>query len=417
MINDFKIKKRGAIFLIKRKRGVALMLVLLALVIMSVIVVDFQSKSALFQRSSAGRINIQKCRYGAESGLILAQKMITMALKNNSWVDFTDPEIEDPNNNDPNNNDPNNDDLNNDEDLGFLGNTLGINEDDPNSKHTKDPNVFDYNTEFIDSPFILAKKEITVGDVKVSFEIQDENGKFPLLWYLRSPYSASGTGSGARQLDAFIKSLNIDPEYGVLVKKLASDIVKNIPLDNMELHLKKNIVKPGRRRSRRRTRARLSYSKKQDLKAKRYENMAMFGTQFRKRIREDDEMSVLSLPINKEGLVLTDYLGIWGTFKVNLVTAPVEVLESAFGEIGLTNDMALSMVEYRSENAIESVLNFRNAPDVEQAVIKDLYKAAIYKTENFSVHIIATCGNASYKLVTNIQSYLGKLMITAIVRE
>jgi len=405
MNSDSKMTRYDVSSVIKRKRGIALMLVLLALIIMSVVIVDFQGKSALFQRSSAGRINLQKCRYGAESGLILAQRMIKIALKKNSWVDFNDEGIDEPNSNE------------------YALNTLEEqggedpnNLNDPNDLN--DPNTSDeFNLDFLENPFILAQKEIEVGDVKVTFEIQDENGKFPLLWYLRSPYSTNGNGSGAKQLDAFFKLMNIDREYGALVKKLANDIVKDIALDYMELHLVKNEHKKGQRRTSRRTRPRSTYSKKQAQKAKRYEDMALFGTQWRKRILEDDEMAVLALPINDEGLVLSDYLGVWGTFKINLFTAPAEVIESSFAELGVTHDMALSMVEYREENEIKTVLDFNNAPDVDATVISDLYKASIFKTENFSVYVKATCGNASYKLVTNMQNYLGKLHFTAIVKE
>ena len=142
------------------------------------------------------------------------------------------------------------------------------------------------------------------------------------------------------------------------LKKLANDIVKDIALDYMELHLVKNKHKKGQRRTSRRTRPRSSYSKKQALKAKRYEDMALFGTQWRKRILEDDEMAVLALPINDEGLVLSDYLGVKYLSLVNNATIGLILAQKALkfhGEIITTPYSFIATVHSIIWNGLEPV--------------------------------------------------------------
>ncbi len=112
----------------------------------------------------------------------------------------------------------------------------------------------------------------------------------------------------------------------------------------------------------------------------------------------------------KKSKKLMDFLTIHSDGKININTAPKEVLES----LGESMDSALagSIVEYRKEETFESIEDLRKVPGMDDEVLAEISEWITVKSSTFSIESHVNCNGAvaSIRTVAQRQGNKAKLI-------
>jgi general secretion pathway protein K len=107
---------------------------------------------------------------------------------------------------------------------------------------------------------------------------------------------------------------------------------------------------------------------------------------------------------------LMDFLTIHSDGKININTAPKEVLES-LGE-SMDSALAAAIVEYRKEENFESVDDLRNVPGMDDEVLAEISPWITVKSATFAIEAHVNCNGAvaSIKTIAQRQGNKAKLI-------
>jgi len=98
---------------------------------------------------------------------------------------------------------------------------------------------------------------------------------------------------------------------------------------------------------------------------------------------------------------LMDYLTIHSDGKININTAPKEVLES-LGE-NMDSALAAAIVEYRKEESFESIDDLRKVPGMDDEVLAEIREWITVKSSSFSIEVHVNCNGAVASIKTIAQ--------------
>ena len=357
----------------RRSRGFVLLIVIISMIVLSLLAIEFQQESFLQVNMSRHRHDVIQCDYALESGLAAASKLIQQyheemlseirrPRKKTVDPNEADPDMPEPSDVTPDENDPN--------------------KDDPN-KAPELPEVPEKWT-----GYELKEAKLQVGKAEVTINIYGESYKLPLLWAINSPFEKSNKGSKLSMVRDLFEYLEIDAgksqEIIRYLEKLTSDI---------EVAYCPTVVKKGDRW----VRSGKSYTNEQInlLTIKNHIQFSHIGSQWyrdanNKRYPEIREM--LTLP---SGNLASDYLGLWGAVKININTAPAEVLAAAFGDIGMTMELAEKLVESReSQGLFRSPILIREIEGFEE-IYTAIYPMADVIDHVYTAKITARSGEVT----------------------
>jgi len=98
---------------------------------------------------------------------------------------------------------------------------------------------------------------------------------------------------------------------------------------------------------------------------------------------------------------LMDYLTIYSDGKINVNKAPKEVLES-LGE-NMDSALASAIVDYRKEEAFESIDDLRKVPGMQNEVLAEINPWITVKSASFSIDVQVNCNGAVASIKTVAQ--------------
>jgi general secretion pathway protein K len=112
----------------------------------------------------------------------------------------------------------------------------------------------------------------------------------------------------------------------------------------------------------------------------------------------------------KKNKKLMDVLTIHSDGKINVNTAPKEVLES-LGET-MDSSLASAIVEYRKEEPFESIEDLRKVPGMDDEVLAEIGEWITVKSSNFSIEAHVNCNGAvaSIRAIAQRQGNKAKLI-------
>jgi len=385
------------------KRGFTLMLTLMTLVLLASLIVQFQAETTTHVRTASYRWEKLQCRYAAESAMVIASQMIKEKLREG----MTQPDSAKAN------------------ELEGLQAALGLGEPNDMMSDMDEPNEFE---EFADLdyeqynlqdeiPFLLTQDTLDVGEAEVEIEIHDENGKYPLLWLMHSPIN----GKRTHTQKSVRKLADLFGADGATISKaidLALNIGRNLEIPDLDMTLRKSTT--GRRKQKRsdtwRPRGKkLSDKMRQTREIRRFEGMAAFACEWQRELSENEDYEDLKLSLLDHKGGFSDYLGSWGHTQININTAPVEVLEAAFGPLGMTAQMAQAIDDYRQANPFRSTGNLSKVEGLDRGMLRGVKLLTTAKSNTFSVQVSARLGRAHYELTGSFyRNKKGRLVNQAI---
>lgn len=389
----------------KRQSGFVLLIVVMAMLVLSMLAIEFQQESYLQIKMSRHRQHLIQCDYALESGLAAAGKLIqqyheemlarirnpqatvmpeditqgdTTAITETTTTEsesqeqarllqelidklMSSPDF------DPNNIDPN---------ALELGDLLA----DPNQT------LGDMPEEWKDH--LLKQETIEVGSAKADIYIYGENYKLPLIWAIRSPFARGASDNSLTMISELLRSL--EPE-NANTQKIVGYLQKLT--DGLKVPYCPTLTYSNNRWGR--SGANYTNQEINLLTVKNHILFAAVGAQWHKTANDKRHPEIQEMFKLTSGNMVSDYIGLWGGIKININTAPAEVLAAGFKGVGLTMELAEKIVQTREENGLfRSSILVREIPGLEE-MYTGIYPLADVIDHVYTVRIVASSGEVS----------------------
>lgn len=257
-------------------------------------------------------------------------------------------------------------------------------------------------------PLVTPVVELKVGTASVTIELHDENAKYPLGWaMLDEPEIQREAKAG---FDTFCEWMDVNRiDVMELEDQLAQlNEKKQYKLKFKEIkQVKKEKVKVPRtarsrrtRRGRRRTRTR---TKTTVTKIPATVHIMDFAKLFNSSLVDTETLARPTIVSDDRKESALKYIGLWGSNKVNINSAPRQVLEAAFVFGGDAQEIAQEIIERRRIEPFEDVNDlkrslFRYSDSIEKC--KDFVVA---HSDFFTIRVTAVSGVARASAVVAIR--------------
>jgi hypothetical protein len=290
-------------------------------------------------------------------------------------------------------------DINDVNKVGEANNISGVTDfNDPNSLIVRGP----YGPPW---PFVIEPVEFKIGSATVRIEIEDENAKYPLGWMLLDDKEVQREASAG--LETFCEWMDIN---SVRIDSLKQELkgiseIKTFKLDFEPVTIKEETKAApapattrgarGRRRvSQRRTAPRTTVPASV--------HGADFAKLFHSSLIDTEALAMPTIVSESRKESALKYMGLWASSKVNINTAPRQVLEAAFTFGGDADKIAKGIIQRRR------IKPFTDIEDLRKSLFK--YSDSIGKCEKyitttsrfFTIKITAVSGVAEASTVIAI---------------
>ncbi|MFH1615080.1 MAG: hypothetical protein ABIG61_08370 [Planctomycetota bacterium] len=259
-------------------------------------------------------------------------------------------------------------------------------------------------------PLVIEPIELEIGEAKVVIRIEDENAKQPMSWGITGDKETQREAEAA--LATFFEWMGYDQTEQITaqlseiseIKKFKLDL-KDVKVVSSEGSAKKVVEeKTSRqsRRSRRRTIRRASKSPETQIRPA-IAHTSDFARLFHSSLLDSESLARPTIETEDRRESTLKYMGLWGTQRVNINTAPRHVLESAFSFGGDAEGIADNIIKIRRMKPISDVNEARS----EILRFSDSFeKAGKYITTEstfFTIWITATSGSARASAVAAVK--------------
>ena len=421
------------------RKGIALILTVVILVILTTIIYSLATRVLVHKRRQEYVINYQTARYACDSAMKYAltridsidMKLTTredspdfsdlFVLDHEQYIDMLDAwvaeqrqkkieegvledteEIQEPNmltgmidsfSGDPNTGED-----------GFMDDLLGSIDGSGELTDVNDmvvPGPYGYQW-----PQVCKPMEFEIGDAKIKITFNDENAKFPLTLMLMQNEELTRALDDA--LLIFCEWMQMDIEdIEILAFQLQSVAEKKeynlkmkpvVLVEKIKTTAKKTTKKPSRS----------SRARKPVTKAKKTTRAADAHIADFAKILHSSKINTSSLAKALPGLVdryesPLKYLGVWGTDKVNINTAPRHVLEAIFALGGDQASIAEEIIQQRRSKPFTKVEELREMFYEYSDSIEKVKPYLITKSDYITIEVKAVCGNAKAASITIIK--------------
>ncbi|MFA5293091.1 MAG: type II secretion system protein GspK [Phycisphaerae bacterium] len=423
-----------------RRRGVALIFTMIVLVLLTALVYQLSSAVSQWKHRMQYMIDYQTARYACESGLKYALSTIGEAdpnyISRPNEPDFSDlftmsdedykQMMEDWAKESGAGIDVNNlskntlftkflnlsrsdvNDSNNLTDSNSIFETNDTNDiNDANGPVLQEPNELYVRGPYGPAwPYITKPVEIEFGDARITIEIIDENAKLPLVWGICADANTRSESKAAIQtfcewmqmepnaIDPLIKELDQMKEvkpFSIALKPVVTTVTKRT--DSNSVSQSGKSASTSRRTSRTSRRAQARKSTVQQTRPDIGHTM-----DFAKLLHSPMiDLETLARPVNKDDNRTESalkYIGLWGTQKVNINSAPRQVLEAAFTFGGDAPEIAEQIITMRKEKPFSDIDDLTKRLYRFNSSIDKVKPYITAKSDCFTIRVKATSGLA-----------------------
>ncbi len=445
----------------KHRCGVALILVMVVLVVLTAIVYRISSSVSRWKHRQQYMIDYQTARYACESGLKYALVMVG-GLEPNYVSRPNEPDFSDLfNMSDEDYKQMMQDwarqlemeiDANNlsksDFTANFMDFRLLFETNDTNGSSGTDSNSMfrpsDINAPVLQElqklvvsgpygppwPYVTEPVEIEFGDARLMIEIIDENAKLPLCWGISSDKDVKRETKAA--VVTFCEWMQMEPNeieplltqleavkdikpFSVSLKPVVTATTQQVKAEDdtkAATSRSRRLSRRARRRRARRARRRTVRKTRPDVGHARDFAKLMHSPMI--------DLEELAKPVNEDENRLESalkYISLWGTGQVNINTAPRQVLEAAFTFGGDAPEIAEQIIELRRTEP------FKDIDDLKRKLFSytdSIEKAKPYITTQsnyFTIHVRATSGVAKICATAGLKKEKGSFQKIGIIIE
>jgi len=280
-------------------------------------------------------------------------------------------------------------------------------------------------------PYVIEPIEIEIGSAKVRITIEDENAKMPLSWGAVAGKLADNRQAKA-SIDTFTEWMQMDKERAdELVGQLDEIGKKKVFTPNPSPILLQAATSPavpqqqqqqGRfvtRRSYRRPQqppAPPPQSREQTLKERpAVVHATDFAKLFHSSLLDSESLSRPQPDRVFEDESCAKYLSLWGSQRVNINTAPRQVLEAAFTFGGRAEELAEKIIEARREKPFPTIAVLRDTFYGDLDAIGRVQNYIDTRSNFFSIHIESASGAARVWAVATVIKEREQMQLLAVM--
>ncbi|UCF16135.1 MAG: general secretion pathway protein GspK [Phycisphaerales bacterium] len=248
-------------------------------------------------------------------------------------------------------------------------------------------------------PFVTEPVEFEIGSAKVRIEIEDENAKYPLGWALL------GDPKIEREVDAgfvtFCELARLDAgQIDALGGQLA-EVGKIKPFRVDFKPIRKTVKVPAKKTTSSKSRTTgttkaKTYRKPISISASQQysEQTVHFAKLFHSSLIDTEALARPTIVTESRKESPLRYIGIWGSRKVNVNTAPRHVLEAAFIYGGNQVEIAEMIIQFRREKVFGTIDELKNELFRYSDSIDKCSEYITTTSRFFTIRITATSGSA-----------------------
>ena len=236
-------------------------------------------------------------------------------------------------------------------------------------------------------PYVIEPIELEMGPAQVRITLEDENAKLPLGWALLKDEVAQAA------FVTFCEMMRMDE---LTIDELKSQIELVAEEKAYQQDAQPILVKA------RQSAARSKQSKAKDQLRPAIANAADFSKLFHSSLLNQE---VLSRPLPDTGERYESpllYLGMWGSQRININTAPHHVLEAAFTFGGHEVEIANEIVRRRQEKPYKNIKELTDELYVYKVEIDKVEKYITTQSAFFKIRVECTSGLAHCSAVATV---------------
>ncbi len=270
-------------------------------------------------------------------------------------------------------------------------------------------------------PLITEPAEFEIGSVKVKVEIEDENAKYPIGWaMLDDPNLKREAAAGFK---TFCEWMNVDSTDAESLDKQFEEVSKIKPFKPVFQPIKvaeevtKAATPPAATRPnlRRRMPARPSYKQMIEKSIPASVQVRDFAKLFHSSLIDIDVLAKPSVLSGTRKESAMKYMGMWASNKVNVNTAPRQVLEAAFTFGGDAEKIAEEIIQRRRTEPFKDLESLRKALFRYSDSIKKCENYITTSSNFFTIRVTATSGVAQVSAVIAIMKTGEKMEPIALI--
>jgi len=260
-------------------------------------------------------------------------------------------------------------------------------------------------------PLIAEPTEFEIGTATVKIEIEDENAKYPIGWAMLDDEEIQREAQAG--FETFCEWMDIDQVQVELLKEQMEQIkeIRPFTLDLKPIKVTKKVpVQTSRRtrrtRTRRRTRTPRTKTTRKTIPVAA--QITDFAKLFHSSMIDTDELARPTIISETRKESALKYIGMWGSSKVNINTAPRHVLEAAFTFGGDATEIADEIIERRRIEPFADFEDLRKALYRYADSLEKCEKCITTESNFFTIKVTAVHGAARASAVIAVMKEKGK---------
>jgi hypothetical protein len=257
-------------------------------------------------------------------------------------------------------------------------------------------------------PYIIEPVELEIGSVKVKIEIEDENAKYPLGWMVLEDEQVKREAESG--LTTFLEWMGLGKEVDSLEQQL-EDVAKQkrFKVDFAPIQKSSTVQAAPSRRGRRRSGGAQTQPPPQietiSVSQQVTEQTVDFARLFHSSLVDTESLARPTIVSEERKESALKYMGLWGSRKVNINTAPRHVLEAAFAFGGDAEKIADQIIQRRRTEP------FKDIADLRKTLLR--YTASIDKSEKY----ITTTSDLFIVKVTAVSGAAKASAVVAVLKD
>ncbi len=265
-------------------------------------------------------------------------------------------------------------------------------------------------------PLLVEPMEFEIGSATVRIEIEDENAKYPIGWMLLDDKKVEREAVAG--FTSFCEWMDVNEAQIDSLKKQLKEInsIKKFKLEFKDVTLTERgrTTRTSRRRVGRRTRAaRARKTKKTVIPAAVH--LTDFAKLFHSSLIDTEVLARPTIESESRKESALKYMGIWGSSKVNINTAPRQVLEAAFTFGGDAEKIAEEIIRLRRLEPFKNVEELRQTLLRYSDSIKECEKYIVTNSTFFTIKVTAVSGIAKASAVIAVKRKGDEIKLIAVI--
>jgi len=259
-------------------------------------------------------------------------------------------------------------------------------------------------------PFITEPTEFEIGDATVRIELEDENAKYPVGWMLLSDRKVKREALAGFEI--FCEWMKVDAEQIDPLESQLEQIVEIKPFTvNLKPIIKKETVRTRTTRGVRTKTVQKTISVSEQAASQAVD----FAKLFHSSLIDTEVLARPAVASESRKESALKYMGMWGSRKVNINTAPRHVLEAAFAFGGDAEEIAEEIIQRRRMEPFKSVSDLKKSLFEYSDSIEKCKQYIITVSNFFTIRVSAVSGLSKASAVIAIMKDKGKIRRIAVI--